>query len=279
MLAVVLAALAMLFYIWWRFEWNFAIGAIATLMLDTTKTIGFFALFGLDFNLTAIAALLTIIGYSVNDKVVVYDRMRENLRLYKKMPLRQIIDMSINQVFARCIYTSVAILLSMLPMAIWGGSAVENFADPDGVRRRRRHDLVDLHRRTDPAAARRLVGQEPPAARGERSGQELGRRSAPVRRSGLPTQERRLSGRRFFVCGISMGRERSEERFRVDGTGSVLPIAPPAKRLSQDAAVSGKCQPIRAPPAGNPFGRGQVRRRNPEQRYRLELLPARPYGA
>jgi SecD/SecF fusion protein len=129
-MAVVLAALAMLAYIWWRFEWNFAIGAIATLVLDTTKMVGFFALFQLDFNLTAIAALLTIIGYSVNDKVVVYDRMRENLRLYKKMPLREIIDMSINQVFARCIYTSVAILLSMLPMAIWGGSAVENFAVP-----------------------------------------------------------------------------------------------------------------------------------------------------
>ncbi len=129
-MAVVLAALAMLAYIWWRFEWNFAIGAIATLILDTTKMVGFFALFQLDFNLTAIAALLTIIGYSVNDKVVVYDRMRENLRLYKKMPLREIIDMSINQVFARCIYTSVAILLSMAPMAIWGGSAVENFAVP-----------------------------------------------------------------------------------------------------------------------------------------------------
>lgn len=129
-IAVVLAAAAMLIYIWWRFEWNFAIGAIVTLVLDTTKAIGFFALLGLDFNLTAIAALLTIIGYSVNDKVVVYDRMRENLRLYKKMPLREVIDMSINQVFARCIYTSMAILLSILPMAIWGGSAVENFAVP-----------------------------------------------------------------------------------------------------------------------------------------------------
>ena len=129
-LSVVLAALAMLVYIWWRFEWNFAIGAIVTLILDTTKAVGFFALLGLDFNLTAIAALLTIIGYSLNDKVVVYDRMRENLRLFKKMPLRQLIDMSINQVIARCVYTSSAILLSMLPMAIWGGSAVENFAIP-----------------------------------------------------------------------------------------------------------------------------------------------------
>lgn len=129
-IAVVLASLAMTGYIWWRFEWNFAVGAIATLVLDTTKTVGFFALLGLDFNLTAIAALLTIIGYSVNDKVVVYDRMRENLRLFKKMPLRELIDMSINQVLARCIFTSVTTFLAMLPMAIWGGSAVENFAVP-----------------------------------------------------------------------------------------------------------------------------------------------------
>jgi len=129
-LAVTLAAIAMLFYIWWRFEWYFALGAIATLILDTTKMVGFFALTGLDFNLTAIAALLTIIGYSVNDKVVVYDRMRENMRLYKAKPLREIIDMSINQVLARCIFTSLTTFLAMLPMAIWGGSAVENFAVP-----------------------------------------------------------------------------------------------------------------------------------------------------
>lgn len=129
-IAVVLASLAMLAYIWWRFEWNFAIGAIATLVLDTTKTVGFFALFGLDFNLTAIAALLTIIGYSVNDKVVVYDRMRENIRMSKKRDLRSIIDLSINQVLARCLFTSATTFLAMLPMAIWGGNAVENFALP-----------------------------------------------------------------------------------------------------------------------------------------------------
>ncbi|MBK3746063.1 protein translocase subunit SecF, partial [Paraburkholderia aspalathi] len=129
-IAVVLAAIAMLFYIWWRFEWYFALGAIATLVLDTTKIVGFFALTQLDFNLTAIAALLTIIGYSVNDKVVVYDRMRENLRLYKSKPLREIIDMSINQVLVRCVYTSLTTFLAMLPMAIWGGSAVHNFAIP-----------------------------------------------------------------------------------------------------------------------------------------------------
>ena len=128
--AVVLASLAMLIYIWVRFEWPFAIGAIATLILDVTKTLGFFALTGLEFNLTAIAAVLTLIGYSVNDKVVVYDRMRENMRLFKKMPLRELIDRSINETLARSLYTSVTAFLAMLPMAIWGGSAVESFAIP-----------------------------------------------------------------------------------------------------------------------------------------------------
>jgi SecD/SecF fusion protein len=129
-LSVVLAALAMLVYIWVRFEWPFAVGAIVTLVLDTTKVVGFFALTGLDFNLTAIAALLTVIGYSVNDKVVVYDRMRENMRLYKKMSLRDLIDRSINETLARSLYTSMTAFLAMLPMAIWGGSAVESFAVP-----------------------------------------------------------------------------------------------------------------------------------------------------
>ncbi len=129
-IAVLLASLAMLAYIWVRFEWPFAVGAIATLILDVTKTVGFFALTGLEFNLTAIAALLTLIGYSVNDKVVVYDRMRENMRLYKSMGLRELIDRSINETLARSLYTSVTALVSLVPMAIWGGSAVETFAVP-----------------------------------------------------------------------------------------------------------------------------------------------------
>ncbi len=129
-LAVVLASFAMLVYIWARFEWPFAVGAIATLILDVTKTVGFFALTGIEFNLTAIAALLTLIGYSVNDKVVVYDRMRENMRLYKSMGLRELIDRSINETLARSLYTSATALIALLPMAIWGGSAVESFAVP-----------------------------------------------------------------------------------------------------------------------------------------------------
>lgn len=129
-LSLALAAIAMTIYIWARFEWPFAVGAIITLILDVTKTIGFFAITGLDFNLTAIAAVLTLVGYSVNDKVVVYDRMRENMRLYKKMPLRDLIDRSINETLARSLYTSATAFLSLLPMAIWGGSAVSSFAIP-----------------------------------------------------------------------------------------------------------------------------------------------------
>nr|WP_298724219.1 protein translocase subunit SecD [uncultured Steroidobacter sp.] len=129
-LAVLFASVAMFIYIWIRFDWHFGVGAIATLVLDTTKVVGFFALTGLEFNLTAIAALLTLIGYSVNDKVVVYDRMRENLRLHPDLPLRQIIDRSINETLARSIFTSVTAFLAMLPMALWGGATVASFAVP-----------------------------------------------------------------------------------------------------------------------------------------------------
>jgi SecD/SecF fusion protein len=129
-LAVALASLAMLAYIWARFEWPFAVGAIATLILDVTKTVGFFVLTGIEFDLTAIAALLTLIGYSVNDKVVVYDRMRENMRRFKSLSLREIIDRSINETLGRSLYTSITALIALLPMAVWGGSAVESFAVP-----------------------------------------------------------------------------------------------------------------------------------------------------
>ncbi|MDY6945259.1 MAG: protein translocase subunit SecDF, partial [Pseudomonadota bacterium] len=100
------------------------------LVVSSTKTLGFFALTGLEFNLTAIAALLTLIGYSVNDKVVVYDRMRENLRLHPDMPLRQLIDRSINETLARSVFTSITAFLAMLPMALWGGATVASFAVP-----------------------------------------------------------------------------------------------------------------------------------------------------
>lgn len=129
-LAVLFASVAMFAYLWIRFDWHFAVGAIATLLLDTTKTLGFLVLTGLEFNLTAIAALLTLIGYSVNDKVVVYDRVRENLKLHPGLPLREIIDRSINETLARSVFTSMTAFLAMLPMAIWGGATVASFAVP-----------------------------------------------------------------------------------------------------------------------------------------------------
>lgn len=128
MLALGLALVAMLFYIWFRFEWQFGVGAVVTMILDVTKMIGVYAVTGMQFNLTSIAALLTVLGYSVNDKVVVYDRVRENLRLYKSLPLRALIDLSINQTLNRTIGTSLATFLACLPLAIWSGENLQQFA-------------------------------------------------------------------------------------------------------------------------------------------------------
>ncbi|MCH4813786.1 protein translocase subunit SecD [Halomonas neptunia] len=130
LLALGLAVLAMLAYIWVRFEWHFAAGAIAVLFLDVTKTFGVIALMGWEVNLTTIVALLTLIGYSVNDKVVVYDRIREHLAGGSDEPLADVIDHSLNQVLARCIFTSGTTLAAIVPMAIWGGPAVSGFAWP-----------------------------------------------------------------------------------------------------------------------------------------------------
>jgi preprotein translocase subunit SecF len=128
MLALGFSLLAMLAYIWFRFEWQFGVGAVITLVLDVTKVIGFYVLTGFQFNLTAIAAILTIMGYSINDKVVVYDRMRENLRKFKSMKLRELIDLSINETLSRTIGTSMATFLATIPLALFGGEALEEFA-------------------------------------------------------------------------------------------------------------------------------------------------------
>jgi preprotein translocase SecF subunit len=128
MLALGLSMLMILFYIWFRFEWQFAVGAVVTLLLDITKAIGFLALTRLQFDLVMIGALLTILGYSTNDKVVVYDRMRENLRKYKTMPLRELIDLSINETLSRTLGTSMTVFLASLPLALYGGSTLSGFA-------------------------------------------------------------------------------------------------------------------------------------------------------
>ncbi len=128
MIALGISFVAMLLYIWFRFEWQFAIACIATLMLDTTKVVGFMVLTGIEFNLTTVAAILTIIGFNANDKVVVFDRMRENLRKFKQMPLRELVDLSINETLNRSLGTSMVLLLAALPLALFGGEALSGFA-------------------------------------------------------------------------------------------------------------------------------------------------------
>jgi SecD/SecF fusion protein len=132
MKALGFALVAMLAYIWFRFEWQFGVGAVLTLILDVTKTIGFFvitgAVLGWQFDLESIAAILAIMGYSINDKVVVYDRVRENLRKYRSMPLRELIDMSINETLSRTIGTSTSVFLATIPLALIGGQALLPFS-------------------------------------------------------------------------------------------------------------------------------------------------------
>jgi preprotein translocase subunit SecD/preprotein translocase subunit SecF len=128
LLALGLSLLMILAYIWFRFEWQFAVGAVVTLLLDVTKAIGFLVVTRFDFDLVMVGAILTIIGYSTNDKVVVYDRMRENLRRYKTMPLRELIDLSINETLNRTLGTSMTVFLAALPLALFGGAGLSGFA-------------------------------------------------------------------------------------------------------------------------------------------------------
>ena len=129
-LALLIAGAGMLVYLWARFEAHFATAALLTVLLDLTKTIGFFALTGIEFNLTAVAALLALIGYSINDKVVVLDRVRELLRLKPTQPLEETINDAVNSTLSRTVFTSLTTLLALLPMAVFGGDAVASFALP-----------------------------------------------------------------------------------------------------------------------------------------------------
>lgn len=129
-LALSAAVLTMLVYIWLRFEWHFAASSVVVLALDVTKTLGVIAAFGWEVNLTTVVALLTLIGYSVNDKVVVFDRVRENLSRVQTAGFPAVVDRSLNQVLARCVFTSGTTLAALIPMAIWGGPTVAGFALP-----------------------------------------------------------------------------------------------------------------------------------------------------
>ena len=125
--AVVFALLAMMVYIWFRFEWQFSLGAVAALVHDVIATIGVFALLGLEFNLATVAAILLIVGYSMNDTVVVYDRVRENLRKYKKLPLEDLLSRSVNDTLSRTLMTSVTTLLALVALWALGGPVIADF--------------------------------------------------------------------------------------------------------------------------------------------------------
>ncbi len=127
-ITAVLAAIgAVLFYIWLRFEWQFSVGAIAALIHDIVITIGIFSLLQIKFDLAIIAALLTIVGYSLNDTVVVFDRVRENLRKYKKTLLKDLLSMSINETLSRTVMTSLTTLIALISLFILGGDVIHGF--------------------------------------------------------------------------------------------------------------------------------------------------------
>lgn len=127
-IASLIAILAITAYIWIRFEWQFALGACLGLIHDIVITVGLLSLFGMDFSLTTVAAILTLAGYSVNDTVVTYDRIRENLRKYKKMPQFELLNKSINDIFSRTILTGLTTLLASLSLLIWGGDVLRSFS-------------------------------------------------------------------------------------------------------------------------------------------------------
>ncbi len=126
-IAVILAISAVLFYIWLRFEWQFAVGAVLALVHDVLLTIGIFSELQIKFDLAIIAALLTIVGYSLNDTVVVFDRVRENLRKYKSKPLKDVLNLSINETLSRTMMTSVTTLIALIALLVLGGDVIRGF--------------------------------------------------------------------------------------------------------------------------------------------------------
>ncbi|MFO1075738.1 MAG: protein translocase subunit SecF [Geminicoccaceae bacterium] len=127
--AVLISLLGVLAYLWFRFEWQYGIGAISALIHDVSATLGLYAITGIEFNLTSVAAVLTIMGYSLNDTVVIYDRVRENLRRFKAMPLPELLDLSINETLARTLATSLTTILALIPLYIFGGEVIRGFTE------------------------------------------------------------------------------------------------------------------------------------------------------
>jgi preprotein translocase subunit SecF len=127
-LAVIAGSIGIMIYVWIRFEWQFAVGTVAALFHDVVATVGVFSLFQLKFDLTIVAALLTILGYSVNDTVVIFDRLRENLAKYKKMPLLEMMNLTANETLSRTVMTATTTLIALTVLLIFGGDVIRGFA-------------------------------------------------------------------------------------------------------------------------------------------------------
>jgi preprotein translocase subunit SecF len=127
-LAMLFSLLGISVYVWFRFEWQFGVGALVSTIHDIVTTVGLFSLFHLEFSLTTVAAVLTIAGYSVNDTVVIYDRIRENMRKYKKMPITDLINRSNNETLARSVITHLTTLLAVLALLFFGGEVIRGFS-------------------------------------------------------------------------------------------------------------------------------------------------------
>jgi preprotein translocase subunit SecF len=126
--AVLLSFLGIMLYMWFRFEWQYGLGGILALVHDSIMMLGFFAVTRFEFGLVAVAAILTIVGYSINDSVVIYDRIRENMRKYKKMPVFDMLNISINETLSRTVLTASTTLLAALALALFGGEVIRGFS-------------------------------------------------------------------------------------------------------------------------------------------------------
>jgi preprotein translocase SecF subunit len=126
--ALLLSFASIMCYIWFRFEWQYGVGGVVALIHDAWLTMGFFSVTQLEFDLSSIAAVLTIIGYSINDSVVIYDRIRENLRKYKKMPISELLNLSINDTLSRTILTVSTVLVAVLTLILVGGEVIKSFS-------------------------------------------------------------------------------------------------------------------------------------------------------
>jgi preprotein translocase subunit SecF len=127
MTALIAAMIAISIYIWIRFEWQFGVGALFSLLHDVTLTLGLFALTQMEFDLNIVAAILTLIGYSLNDTIVVYDRIRENLKKYRRMPLPELLDLSVNETLSRTVMTSLSVLITLLALRVFGPNVIFGF--------------------------------------------------------------------------------------------------------------------------------------------------------